>query len=133
MTDIQKFLADSRRIKKYDRADNGGFYDGIRASRKITELFVKNNPGLAELPQSLADYWFSTFISNAADPSEEPSETHLEKLAALQSFLENEDETEALAPKDWKEIARLVNFEAEALPIDTLSGMMSVLLSKEAI
>ncbi|MCI1207962.1 MAG: hypothetical protein LKF96_00755 [Treponema sp.] len=134
MTDIQKFLSDSRRIVKQEYADYGERYDGIQASRKIMTLFVKNNQGLAELPESLADYWFTTFVSNSPDPANEPTEEHMEKIAALHSFLNNEEEeTDSLDKKDWKEIARLVNFEAEALPIGTLSEMMSMLLSKKAL
>ena len=43
MNDIQKFQADIKRIIKHDRADNGGVYDGVRASKTIAELFISSN------------------------------------------------------------------------------------------
>ena len=49
------------------------------------------------------------------------------------AFMENSDEYfETLTNEDWQEMGRLVNFEAEDLPVDILQDMMSVLVSKGA-
>ena len=49
------------------------------------------------------------------------------------SFLENsEEDYELLTEQDWQELGDLVNYEADDLPIDTLQGLMSTLVSKGA-
>ena len=42
MNSIEKFVSDIGRIRKIDRAENGGRYDGVRACKKIAELFEAN-------------------------------------------------------------------------------------------
>jgi hypothetical protein len=55
-------------------------------------------------------------------------------LGALLSFLEATDEDEdLLSDKNWKDLAELVTYEAEDLPIDILQALMSTLVRKSAI
>ena len=49
------------------------------------------------------------------------------------ALLEDSDEySDTLSDSDWQEIGRLVNFEAEDLPVDLLQQLMKVLVSKGA-
>ena len=50
------------------------------------------------------------------------------------SFLEATDEDEdLLTDQNWKDLAELVTYEAEDLPIDILQALMSTLVRKDAI
>ena len=134
MTDLQKFFADSDRIKKRDRADNGGAYSAERATEKIIELFVSNNSGLGTLPDSFADYWKKSCIDVSADLENEPTRENMDKLGAMQSVLDGTtDFTECLSDDDWKELFALTNYEAEDLPEDVLEKMMMIFVEKQAL
>lgn len=134
MTDIQKFYADAGRIKKHNRAENGGAYDSLRATESIIELFVSNNPSMRSLAESFADYWKKTFVDGSADAENEPSAENIEKLGALQSLLDGErDGIERFSASDFKALCELVNYEAEELPIDILEKMMMVFVEKQAV
>ena len=134
MDDIQKFLADVEKIKKHERADNGGRYDGGRVCRKISELFISNNRSLGELGASFSDYWMQTYVSHSNDPANEPSAANLDKLAAFQSLLDGDaDGTSCLTNADFKELCDLVNYEAEDLPLDTLNQLMTIFVDKRAL
>ena len=54
----------------------------------------------------------------------------MEKLAAVNSFLNEEEDTDALDQDDWKRIKDEVGYEAENLPLDLLSEMMKTIVSK---
>jgi hypothetical protein len=134
MTDIQKFTADIKKIIKFDRAENGGRYDGIRACVKVEDLFESNNRALGSLPHSLAEYWLDIYIRNSADPANEPSSDNIDRIAAIQTFLDGEREgTECLTKDDWKNLHELVDYEAEDLPLDVLEGMMGIILEQGAL
>ena len=48
------------------------------------------------------------------------------------SFLEGDDDIDALADNDWTELADIVRYEADDLPMDSLQTLMSTLVSKGA-
>ena len=132
MTVVQKFLSDIERVKKVSRqktADCG--YNGLR--EELARLFEKTTSCPTDLPHSLFEYWENTCIFNSADLTWEPEQKNAEKLAGMLALLENSDEyTNTLTAQDWQEIGRLVNFEADDLPVDILQQLMSVLVSKGA-
>lgn len=131
MTDIQKFISDIQKTIKYDRAQNGGHYDGIRACTKIGDMFESNNKSLGSLPRSLSQYWMDTYIRNSDDAAKEPSDKNIDRIAALQTFLDGEREgTEILTKSDWENLKELVDYEAEDLPLDVLEGMMGLILEQ---
>jgi hypothetical protein len=134
MTDIEKFRSDVQRIMKRERAENGGRYDASRTCRQAAEL-LKNNAGIpGELPGSIADYWLETYIYNSASPEKEPTSEHIDKLSAMMSFLSgSEEDGDLLSDKDWKEIGQLTGYEAEDLPIETLSSLMTILVERKAV
>ena len=123
MTDLQKFFADAERIKKHDNA-----------IESIISLFVSNNRGMGTLPDSFADYWKKTYIDTSSAPESEPSKENIDRLGAMQSLLDGEqDFTEMLTISDWKELSALVNYEAEDIPMNILEKMMMIFVEKKAL
>ncbi len=133
MDNTQKFISDIQRIKKHARADNGGNYDSKAACSNIISLFERNNRSFSGLPHSLGEYWEHTYVDAAEDRQNAPDDNAIDKIGAMQAFLSGEEGLDALSQDDWKEIGRLVNFEAEDLPIEDLSRMMSVIVEKGAL
>ena len=133
MNDIQKFQADIKRIIKHDRADNGGSYDGVRASKTITELFVSSNKDCQGLAQSISELWLSK-ITSSANPAEEPSEDNLSWLYDVQEFLDGTLSGETVLTKDdFVELRDLINYEGEDLPVDMLTTMMNTIMDHDAL
>ncbi len=132
MTNIGKFLSDIEKIKKVARQKlAAGGYNGIR--EEISRLFENTTTCPTDLPHSLFEYWENKYIFPAVDLTWEPETANCERLAAMLSFLEDTDEYfDTLTDEDWQEIGRLVNFEAEDLPVEILQTLMSVLVSKGA-
>lgn len=137
MDAIQKFISDCEKIKKRERAQNGGVYDARRSCQSMCEAFVSGNAVLKTLAQSFADYWFSTYIAPSTD-SEEPTPAHLETFAALQALLSGETNAESpdLAPlsdSDWKELCDIVNGDADEIPLDVLNQLMTLFVDKQVL
>ncbi|MBP5602678.1 MAG: hypothetical protein J6X78_08095 [Treponema sp.] len=133
MTDIGKFLSDLDKVKKFARNNKPGFsgYNDIRD--EIRNLFERATSCPMGLPGSIFEYWEDKYVLNGADLTYEPSTENAAKLGAMLAFLDNSDEDqELITDEDWQEIGRLVNYEAEDLPVDILQELMSVLVSKGA-
>ena len=145
MDNITKLYSDINRIKKHNRDSNGklNIYSCVDS---IKDLFIKNNKDFLSLPNSLADYWatkyVNSYIDNNLDDENALNDIPLEiidKLCAMQAFLDNDLSNlndnlyNVLSKADYKEIANFVNYEAEDLPIELLSSMMSFLVEKNAI
>ncbi len=133
MTDIQKFEADARRVLKHDRAEHGGA-DPRRSSATVAELFERTAPGLGSLPHEIAAYWMRTYIEQSAAPEDEPTEVHIQWLAAALSLLYGTPEdTHLFTQADWQELKELVRCEAPDIPLETLSQLMSLFLEHGAL
>mgnify|MGYP007070316452 CR=1 FL=1 len=136
MTDIRKFLTDVQKILKHDRQNNAGTFDYERVKNDIRRLFEKNAQRAQPLPSSIFEYWENEYIYASEKTNTtvlELSEERVNKLAAFLAFLNNSDELqEFINKKDWLELGRLVNFEAEELPVDILQDLMKILVSKGA-
>ena len=133
MNDIQKFQADIKRIIKHDRADNGGVYDGIRASRTIAELFVSSNKDCQGLAQSISELWLAK-VTASKTPAEEPSEDNLSWLYDVQEFLDGTlSDGTVLTKADFSEFRDLINYEAEDLPVEMLTSMMNTIMDHDAL
>ncbi|MFA6855769.1 MAG: hypothetical protein WCR31_01040 [Treponema sp.] len=134
MTDIEKFRSDIQRIVKRERNQNGGRYDAVHASRQAAELLVRNARLPGALPRSIADYWLSQYIQNSISPENEPTDIHTDKLGAMMSFLNGSTEDgDLLSDDDWIEIGQLTGCEAEDLPIEVLSALMTILVDRKAL
>ncbi len=136
---IEKFYADVRRIIKFDRANNAN-YDGIRASKAVGALFVNQNRDITELANSIVDYWQNTYILNSSNSQTEPSENSITWIAAAYALLDGDfensasDEEKAIFTQDdWKELCSLVNYEAQDLPLDLLTSLMSSFTEHNAL
>ncbi|MFI3258145.1 MAG: hypothetical protein R3Y36_07610 [Spirochaetales bacterium] len=137
---VEKFYSDVRLIIKRDRSDNGGNYDSMRASKSIARHFISLNKDLGDLPQNITDYWISTYIERSDCPEKEPTEEHITWLGAATALLDgsfdehaSDEEKSAFSKADWKELCELVNYEAEELPIDILSSLMTVFTDRKAL
>lgn len=134
MNDCEKLIADARRIIKHERAENADRYDGLKTCSKIADLLPKNNPAIISIARQVSDYWYSTYIASSAEPQKEPSEEKLDKLSAMQNFLEGiDDGNQILSQQDWQELAQIIRFEAEDMPLELLSNMMSLIVEHDAL
>lgn len=130
---VQKFTSDIDRVKKHNR-DSSGKLNINNAVKQIASLFENANRGMCNLPHALTDYWISTYVNPNVDSCiNDISSEITDKLIAMFAFLNNSDDTECLVLDDWREIADAVNYEAEDLPMDLLSQLMSTLVSKKAL
>ena len=123
MSDTQKFAADIQRAKKRNR--NGDALDKNSALRDIESLFVRQNPQCKGLAQSLFDWW-----KNELFPGRELDDVSLEKLCALNAFLNDEEDTDILDAGDWRRLKDEVGYEGENIPLELLSAMMKTIVSK---
>lgn len=129
---IQKFCSDIERIKKHNRDSSGKLNVSI-AKNQIVSLFENNNRHLGELPHSLTDYWLSEYVEpELSSGAKEFSNETIDKLCAMYAFLTDDEDTDSLNEKDWQKIGEAVNYEAEDLPMDTLSSLMKTLVDKKA-
>ena len=133
MTYTAKFLSDIARAAKRERAESVGRYDAKKACEKIARSLENAIRGPGDLPRAVADYWLAEYIDPSSDAENEPTKEHAEKLAAMLSFLRGEGDTSSLSPVDWKNLAELVQDEAETLPIESLSSLMASLVEQKAV
>lgn len=133
MTYTEKFLSDIARAAKRERAENGSRYDAKKTCERIARSLENAIRGLGGLPRAVGDYWLTEYIDSSSDAENEPTREHAEKLGAMLSFLRGEDDTASLSPDDWKNLAELVQNEAETLPIESLSSLMSSLVEQKAV
>ena len=131
MTDIGKFLSDVQKILKHERQNNSGKINYNKISGDLRKLFERSTSCPGELPGSIFEYWENEYILNSADIENEPSLEHIQKLGAFLGFLDNSDEDQDLITQsDWEQLNQLVNYEAEDMPIEILTELMSILVSK---
>lgn len=129
---IQKFYSDVEKIKKHNR-DGSGKLNTAAVKNQIVSLFENNNRNLCDLPHSLAEYWLSEYVEpELSGGASEISTQTVDKLAAMYAFLIDDSQTDVLTDRDWKKIGEAVNYEAEDLPMDSLSALMTVLVDKRA-
>lgn len=133
MVDIRKFYADIQRTLKHERADNP-VYDSLRASNACLKVFMSYNPDLKTVMESFADYWLKNYIENSEKLLEEPSTEKIDWLANILLLLEGElDSNQDFSAEDWSEIEDIINAEAEDIPIDVLTFIMSTLVERKKL
>lgn len=123
MNKSEKFSADLRRIKKANRSDS--YFNLNGAISDMERLFSSQNSQAGGLASSLFDWWKNEW---ARGP--ELEDFALEKLCALNAFLNQEEDVDALDQDDWRRVKDEVGYEAENLPLDLLSDMMRTIVSK---
>ena len=134
MTDLGKFYADVQRCLKHERADHNGNYDGLRASRAIEQLFISYSRGLENIAEPLAEYWEQTNIQKSPKLGEEPQKANIDWLANVIALFDGQLEPDQnFSKKDWSEINDIVNAEAEDLPLDVLSYIMSTIVERKVL
>lgn len=134
MTDVEKFTSDVAKLKKMDRHEHNNTNDYNRLSNPLASLFARASQVEQSLANTIFDYWEKTYIWNQTDLSEVPSDDDIAKLAGFLAFLNNSDENcELVTDEDWRNLAELVNFEAEDMDISKLTELMSILVDHHAL
>ncbi|QTQ13030.1 hypothetical protein HRQ91_00360 [Treponema parvum] len=134
MNESDKFIADLRRIVKYERAKNGGRLNIHDVCEKIADFFARANPLVPSLAAAVFDYWTRTYVDSSLNIDLEPTEENLYRLCAMKNFLCGvDDKNEILCERDWKELSEAVRFEAEDIPLDLLERMMAIVVDKDAL
>lgn len=136
MDSTQKLLSDIQKIRKHYRAEHPDFTaaSADELCRQIARLFERTNRHAIDLAAPFADYWYNRYIKNSPEPQNEPTALHEQKLAAMQSLLDNDMEgTEVLEPEDWKELCAITSAQAQDLDLDLLNSLMSVFVDKQAL
>ncbi|MBP3365776.1 MAG: hypothetical protein J6K96_02150 [Treponema sp.] len=133
MDTVQKLLSDAQRIKKHYRAEHPA-YNGTEVCLQIQELFIKRNAVVRTLASAFSDYWLSSRIRTSSKMDSEPTEEHLNVLAAIQALIENDiSAADALSADDWKELCAITNSEADDIPLETLNSLMAAFVDKQAM
>lgn len=97
----------------------------------MANLFCSYNKGLGALPNSIAEYWLTTYVKKGSDLGQEPSSKSQDWLADVLEFLAGEEsELKSITATDWVTLRDLINFEAEDLPMEVLSSLMGTLLER---
>lgn len=131
----QKFYTDIRKAVKQARSQ-GRTGNTEALCRKISSRFSNLFTHFGSLSESIADYWLQNKIIKSGQPENEPSEQNLLWLVTAAEILNGsytDEADDAFTDEDWKELCSLVTAEAEQLPIDTLTDLMSVFMSKNAL
>ena len=132
MDTIQKFYTDIRKAVKQARPE--GKPDKTEAvCREISKRFSHLFAHFGALPESIADYWLQNKIIKSAQPENEPSEQNLLWLVNAAEILNGSYTDDTFTDQDWKELCELVTAEAEELPIDELTDLMSIFMSKNVL
>ena len=136
MDDIQKLHADIKRRIKHERGA-GPAYDGKRAAKSVADYFASLYTDMGTLSAQIADYWLRSRIENSEHPESEPSEQHIAWLLTAAEILDgtytDDGEDGIFSERDWRELCDMVNCEAEELPLDRLSALMAIFVSKKIL
>ena len=136
MDDIQKLHADIKRRIKHERGASSA-YDGKRAAKSVADYFASLYTDMGTLSAQIADYWLRTRIENSEHPESEPSEQHIAWLLTAAEILDgtyaDDGEDGIFSERDWRELCDMVNYEAEQLPMDRLSALMSIFVAKKIL
>ena len=131
MDSIQKLYTDIRKIAKHGRTE-----DLQSVCETISHRFSALFPDLGILPESVADYWVTNRILNSAQPENEPSEKNLLWLITAADILNgtySENGQNEFSAKDWEQLRDMVRYEAEDLPLDKLTELMSLFVAKKIL
>lgn len=132
MIDIGKFYADVQRALKHYRASTNN-YDGIMASEAVAKVFVATNRDIEQLMQSFVELWLTHYIKPSTNLQAEPSAEHIDWLANLLMLIDGDGDAKLLPHEDLVEIGQIVNSEAEDIPLEILSAIMTRLVDCHAL
>ncbi|MGL4982842.1 MAG: hypothetical protein ACRC4W_08335 [Treponemataceae bacterium] len=137
MIAVQRFQVDVKRaLKKEWAKENSQARERAKAVAEVFCFYLRNMHVIA---QSLVDYWMSEYIEGSSNPEGQPTEQSivwLENMIYL--FTEQIDQTninilDTFSTKDWQEVHSLINAEAETLPIQTITFIMSIIVERKML
>lgn len=125
MTNLDKFYSDMQKTVGLHGRD--GNTDAL--AKELERTFLVWNKSHGTLAENLLAFWgerYGRFLD-----TEEARMTAVERLGALMALLGGDfDETHKFPEADWDEIRDIVSAEAETMNMDTLTGIMSVIVSR---
>ena len=89
---------------------------------------------MENIAEPLAEYWEQTYIQKSPNLAEEPQKANIDWLANVIALIDGQLEpNQNFSKKDWAEINDIVNAEAEDLPLDVLSSIMSAIVERKVL
>ncbi len=125
MTNLDKFYSDMQKaVGLHSRDGNWKTLAG-----DLERNFLSWNRSHGVLAENLLTFWserYGRFLD-----SEEERVTAVDRLGALMALLDGGfDDSHTFADTDWDEIREIVSAEAETMDMDTLTNIMSVIVSR---
>lgn len=125
MTNLDKFYSEMK--KNAARHARDGSYTQLSAD--LERGFLEWTRSFGSLGENLAYFWRDRYGDSLE--TEEGRLTALDRLASLLALVSGDfDETMDFPDSEWQEIREIVSGEADSLDIDTLTDIMSVIVSR---
>jgi hypothetical protein len=103
---------------------------GQDVTAQVAACFAGFHRDLGGLPEKLLGYWKKTCTASPSVGGR-LSDEHIIWLAALSEFLSGDGSAgDGFSREDWDAIFEAVNSEADTLPIETLSSLLSVIVER---
>ena len=125
MTNLDKFYSDmNKTLGLHSRGTNANTLAG-----DLEKTFLAWNKSHGALAENLLAFWNERY--GRYMDTEEARITAIERLGSLMALLGGDfDESHNFPEADWDEIKDIVSAEAETMNMDTLTGIMSVIVSR---
>ncbi len=128
MTNLDKFCADMQRTVGHCTR-TGNTSSLVQELERSFLVWTRSHGSLAE---NLLAFWserYGRFLD-----TDESRATATERLAALMALLSGEfDESHVFSGPDWEEIREIVSAEAETMNMDTLTDIMTIIVSRHGV
>ncbi|HHU36034.1 MAG TPA: hypothetical protein GXZ47_02270 [Treponema sp.] len=125
MTNLDKFYSDAERTTA--RFIRDGKEQALSA--ELQRSFLEWNRSSEILAKALAGFWHQNFGLNLT--TDDKRAIALQSLLALMALINGEfDDTMDFPDKAWEEIREIVSAEAESLDMETLTEIMTVIVSR---
>ncbi len=127
MKEIDKFFSDGDKIIAKWRAEGTG--KTARLASALSAHFRSWTRSVDEIAEPLVTYWETEYADTLG--TEEGRKAAVDWLGALHALLTGGfDGTMDFAARDWEEIRDTINAEAEAMDLDLLSEIMTVIVER---
>lgn len=125
MTNIDKFYSDA--VKTTARFIRDGKEQALSA--ELQRSFLEWNRSSEILAKALVDFWHINYGQDLS--TEDARDTALQSLLALMALINGDfDDTMDFSDKNWNDIREIISAEAESLDMETLTEIMTVIVSR---
>lgn len=127
MTDIDKFCSDADKMMA--RSPVPGTNDAARMISGLTNLFLAHTRDFGDIGTDLADWWKERYGDTLDSP--EGRKAAVDWFAAVLSLLTGNFTKDMDFPDaDWDEIRESISAEADNMDIETLTGILTVIVER---